>query len=234
MNNDQTISLPIGSVLSVNLGRAMDMPYTSAPAGTGIDKRPVAHPVMVTAPGRKGVAGSGLAGDDVCDLRHHGGDDQAVYAYAREDLDSWQAEIGRPLPGGSFGENLTTTGIDISNAVVGEQWAVGDTLVLEVSDPRIPCRTFAGFLAERGWIKRFTERAEPGTYLRVITSGEVAAGDRIQVLHRPDHGITVATAFRAFTTEPELLASLVGVEGLSPEAKSSVAKRVPISLDADQ
>ncbi len=229
MTNDR---LPAGSVLSVNLGTAKEFEFTSAPR-TGIDKRPVDHPVMVSAPGRKGVAGSGLDGDDVCDRRHHGGDDQAVYAHAREDLDAWQAEIGRPLAGGSFGENLTTTGIDISGAVIGEQWAIGETLVLQVSDPRIPCRTFAGFLAERGWVKRFTQRAEPGTYLRVLTPGPVSAGDDIRIRHRPDHGVTVATAFRAFTTEPDLLALLVGVDDLSPEAKSSVARRAPIELDAD-
>ena len=129
-------------VLSVNIGRAMEFEHTSA-SHTGIDKRPVDHPVMVTAPGPKHVAGSGLAGDDVCDLRHHGGNDQAVYAYAREDLDNWSSEIGRHLPDGCFGENLTTAGLDITNAIVGERWAVGHTM-LEVSDPRIPCRTFAG------------------------------------------------------------------------------------------
>ena len=218
-------------VLSVNIGRAMEFEHTSA-AHTGIDKRPVDHAVMVTAPGPKHVAGSGLAGDDVCDLRHHGGNDQAVYAYAREDLDTWSTEIGRHLPGGCFGENLTTVGLDITNAVVGERWAVGDTLVLEVSDPRIPCRTFAGFLNERGWVKRFTQRAEPGTYLRVVTPGPVAPGDSITVIDRPDHGVTVQVAFRALTVEPALLGRLVGVDGLSAEAKQSVARRVTVELDA--
>ncbi|SDP42339.1 MOSC domain-containing protein YiiM [Nakamurella panacisegetis] len=218
-------------MLSVNIGRAMEFEHTSA-SHTGIDKRPVDHPVMVTAPGPKHVAGSGLAGDDVCDRRHHGGDDQAVYAYAREDLDTWSAELGRDLPSGCFGENLTTIGLDITNAVVGERWAVGDTLVLQVSDPRIPCRTFAGFLGEAGWVKRFTERSAPGTYLRVITPGPVGAGDAIRVVDRPDHGVTVRVAFRALTVEPALLARLVGVDGLSDEAKRSVARRAPIELDA--
>jgi MOSC domain-containing protein YiiM len=219
-------------VLSVNVGRAMEFEFTSA-SHTGIDKRPVDHPVMVAAPGRKGVGGSGLAGDEVCDRRHHGGDDQAVYAFAREDLDRWQSELGRPLADGSFGENLTTTGIDITNAVIGERWAIGETLVLEVSDPRIPCRTFAGFLTERGWIKRFTQQAEPGTYLRVLMPGTVSAGDHIRVLHRPGHGVSVATAFRAFTTEPDLLRALVGVDALSREARSSVATRTPMVVDGD-
>ena len=125
--------------------------------------------MLVSAPGPKHVGGSGLAGDDVFDLRHHGGNDQAVYAYAREDLDRWAAEFGHPVSSGGFGENLTTVGVDIGRTIVGERWAIGDTLLLEVSDPRIPCRTFAGFLGERGWIKRFTARAESGTYLRVLS-----------------------------------------------------------------
>ena len=215
-----------GSVLSVNVGRVMEFEHASA-GRTGIDKRPVDHPVQVSAPGRKHVGGSGLAGDDIYDLRHHGGNDQAVYAYAREDLDRWAAELGHPLTSGSFGENLTTVGIDVGATVVGEHWAIGETLLLEVSDPRIPCRTFAGFLQERGWIKRFTERAESGTYLRVLHPGPVSAGDEIRIIRRPDHGVTVATVFRAFTTESHLLPELVGVEALSAEARAAVGRRAP-------
>ena len=212
------------SVLSVNVGRAMKFEHASAKR-TGIDKRPVDHPVQVSAPGRKHVGGSGLAGDDVCDLRHHGGDDQAVYAYAREDLDRWAAELGHPLSSGSFGENLTTIGIDVGATLVGEHWAIGESLLLEVSDPRTPCRTFARFLDERGWIKRFTERAESGTYLRVLTPGPVSAGDEIRIVRRPDHAVTVATVFRAFTTEVSLLTELVGVEALSAEARATAVRR---------
>jgi MOSC domain-containing protein YiiM len=211
-------------IQSVNLGRATPAPYLNGRA-TGIDKRPVDHPVQVSAPGPKHVAGSGMAGDDVCNRRHHGGDDQAVYAYASEDLDRWAAELGCPLTPGSFGENLTTTGIDISNCVLGERWAIGDRLVLEVSDPRIPCRTFAGFLQQRGWVRKFSQRADPGTYLRVITPGEVRAGDPLTVLDRPAHGITVRTAFQAFTTDRALLSRLTDVPSLSPEARATVNNR---------
>ena len=216
-------------VLSVNIGSAR-------PSGTrrsGIDKRPVDHPVQVAAPGRKGVAGSGVAGDAVCNLRHHGGDDQAVYAYAREDLDRWEGELGRSLPSGCFGENLTTTGVPISETVVGERWRVGADLVLEVSDPRTPCRTFATFLGERGWMRKFTAAGAPGTYLRVIEPGSVQAGDGITVLSTPDHGVTVALAFRAMTTEPDLLPHLVEATGLSQEARDNARRRTRIALDID-
>lgn len=192
-------------VLSVNLGRASAVAPTDTPGDlTGIDKRPVAGPVAVAAPGPKGGAGSGLAGDDVCDLRNHGGNDQAVYAFAREDLDRWERALGRPLPDGVFGENLTTVGIDVNGARVGERWRIGRELLLEVTSCRIPCRTFADWLGEEGWVRRFTEDAAPGAYFRVIEPGEVAAGDPIEVVHRPDHEVSVAFLFRALTTEPVL------------------------------
>lgn len=118
-------------LLSVNMGRLKSVEYTDAPSGgTGIDKQPVEGAVRVAAPGPKGGAGSGLVGDVVGNLRHHGGDDQAVYAFAREDLDAWQCELGRPLADGAFGENLTTSGVDVSGARVGERWRVGPDVAL--------------------------------------------------------------------------------------------------------
>ncbi|UQS26416.1 MOSC domain-containing protein [Amycolatopsis thermalba] len=210
-----------GKVLSVNIGSKREV--READLGvTGIDKRPVEGPVAVAAPGPRGVGGSGVTGDVICDLRHHGGDDQAVYAYAREDLDVWAEELGRDLPPGVFGENLTTMGLDVTGALIGERWRIGESLVLEVTSPRIPCRTFAGWLGERGWVKTFTRRAVPGAYLRVLEPGPVQAGDAVTVLSRPGHGVTIGTAFRAFTTEPALLADLAGVEALAEADKRKV------------
>ena len=195
-----------GVLLSVNLA-AETLPTPHDTGKTGIGKHPVAWPVPVSDPGpkRRGhPRPNGLAGDIVCTTEHHGGTDQAVYAYAREDLDVWQAELGRPLSNGVFGENLTTSGLDVNRALVGERWQIGDACVLEVTSPRIPCRTFAGWLEEQLWVRRFTERGAPGAYLRVITPGSVSAGDAITVLHRPAHDVTVAMMFRALTTDKAL------------------------------
>ncbi|WP_309058775.1 MOSC domain-containing protein [Streptomyces sp.] len=209
-------------LLSVNLGRPRAVPYTDHPEGlTGIDKQPVDGPVRVAAPGTKGTGASGLAGDAVCETRHHGGDDQAVYAMAREDLDEWERTLGRPLRNGSFGENLTTAGIDVSGALIGERWAVGAEVVLEITSGRIPCRTFQGHMGEKGWVKRFTERGAPGAYLRVIRPGEIRAGDAVRIVHRPEHEVTVALQFRAITTERALLPRLLTAgEALHPEARA--------------
>ncbi|MGW7043072.1 MOSC domain-containing protein [Streptomyces avermitilis] len=207
-------------LLSLNVGRARPVEYTDQPDGvTGIDKRPVDGPVRIAAPGPKGVGASGVAGDAVCDTRHHGGEHQAVYAVAREDLDGWERELGRALPNGVFGENLTTEGLDVSGARIGERWRIGPDVVLEVTSGRIPCRTFQEHLGERGWVKRFTHQGAPGAYLRVVEPGEIRAGDPVEIVHRPDHEVTVALQFRAVTTERELLPRLLAAaEALHPEA----------------
>ncbi|EFE76976.1 MOSC domain-containing protein [Streptomyces filamentosus] len=208
-------------LLTVNIGRPRPNAQTDGPGGlSGIDKRPVEGPVEVRDPGPKGVGGSGLAGDAVCDLRHHGGSDQAVYAFAREDLDAWERELGgRKLADGAFGENFTTLGLDVSGALIGERWRVGADLVLEVTSGRIPCRTFAEHLGEQGWVRRFTQEGVTGAYLRVIEPGAVRAGDPVEIVHRPDHEITAALQFRASTTERTLLPSLLAAgEALHPEA----------------
>jgi len=209
-------------LLSVNIA----VPGPKVGGVTGINKRPADGPVTVRAPGPQGNGLTGLAGDRVFAVDVHGGDDQAVYAYAREDLDAWQAELGRELPAGVFGENFTTSGVDVTGALIGERWRVGDTVVLEVSRPRIPCTTFAGWMREDDWVRRFTARAAPGTYLRVVAEGEVRAGDPVTVLSRPDHDVTVGVTFRALTLEPDLLPRLVSLAALPEAVRERAARRV--------
>jgi MOSC domain-containing protein YiiM len=215
----------MADLISVNL--AVPRPNPAKRVGvTGIDKQPVNGPVPVRAPGPRGAGlVTGVVGDRIFDTAHHGGDDQAVYAYAREDLDWWERELGRILPSGGFGENLTTRELDVTGALVGERWRVGDHVLLEVSLPRIPCATFAQWMAEQGWLKRFTARARPGAYLRVITPGEVRAGDPITVDSRPDHEVTIGVTFRALTLEPELLARLPPAEALPLAVREQAARR---------
>ena len=185
---------------------------------TAIDKRPV--------PGRVQVGGLGLAGDSQYDTKHHGGIEQAVYAYAREDLDRWEETLQRSIAPGQFGENLTTAGVDVTGAVLGERWRVG-TVELAVTVPRIPCSTFQGWMGEPRWVKRFTQRGTPGAYLRVTVEGELAAGDDIEVAHRPDHGVTVGDMFRALTGDRDQAARAVEVPDLSEQARDAVRRLLP-------
>lgn len=187
---------------------------------TGIDKRPQAGPVAVTLPG--------LGGDVVCDEVHHGGRDQAVYAYAREDAERWADELGTEVPPGWFGENLAVRGLDVSDAVVGERWRIGgdrdDAVVLEVTVPRTPCATFGRWVEQPRWVKRFTERADTGAYFRVAQPGTVRAGDVVEVAHRPAHGATLRDLFTG--AHPERLARLLA-EGVDVPAKAvAAAQRV--------
>jgi MOSC domain-containing protein YiiM len=211
-------------LLSVNVGRPRPNPWKGL-AATGIDKQPVNGPVAVSAPGPKGTGEVGLLGDRVYDVKHHGGVDQAVYAYAREDLDDWEAELGRPLQNGVFGENLTTLGLNVNGALIGERWRVGSDVVLEVSCARIPCATFQGWLERDGWIKRFTQAARPGAYLRVIEPGDIRAADPVEIVHRPGHDVTVELVFRAMTLEPDLLPRLLVAEALPLQGRELARKR---------
>jgi MOSC domain-containing protein YiiM len=215
-----------GRVLSVNL--AVPETSTAKRVGvTGINKQPVDHPVPVRAPGPKTIGlHSGLVGDQIFDIDHHGGDDQAVYAYAREDYDWWERELDRELRGGLFGENLTTQDVDVNGAVIGEKWHIGDTLVLQPTFGRIPCATFQAKMAEPHWVKTFAEQNRPGAYLRVVTPGEVRAGDPVEVRDRPAHVVTIANAFRAYMTEPELMAEYLRIDGLPEDLRESFLRRM--------
>ena len=208
-------------VRSVNVGRPQVAAWAEI-GRTSIDKRPLDGPVPV---GRLG-----LEGDEVSDTRHHGGVGQAVYAFAREDLDAWAATLGRDVRDGQFGENLTTEGIDVNEAEVGEHWRIG-TAVLEVASIRIPCNEFKSWMGECGydrsaWVRRFTAANRPGPYLRVVEEGVLTAGDAIEVVRRPGHGVTVSTMFRALTTERTLLPELLRVDGLVDEARMAAEKYV--------
>jgi len=191
-------------VVSVNTGPVQDMVVSGKPGRSGIDKRRVAGPVAV------GVLG--LTGDDHGDRDNHGGTEQAVYAYAREDLDWWTEQLGRELRNGMFGENITTAGLDITTALIGETWLLGSA-VAQVTAPRIPCATFQAWTGEPHWVKRFAAAGRPGGYLRVLAEGSVAAGDEIQVLSRPEQRVTVAEAMRAYYGDRDLMATLLTVSG---------------------
>ena len=212
----------MGRIESVNVGTAR--PRGAGPRRTGIDKRPTAGPVRVEVPG---PARSGLAGDVICEAKHHGGPDQAVYAYAREDLAGWERRFGHELRAGFFGENLTTSGLDLTGAVVGETWRVGQRLLLQVTLPRVPCATFTGQVGRRGWVKEFTAQGACGAYLRVLEPGEVRAGDPVTVLERPDSPVTIGLAFRAVMGELALLDVVAGHPDLPAKLVRAVARRVP-------
>jgi MOSC domain-containing protein YiiM len=207
----------MAQVISVNVGTPREADWAGI-GRTAIEKHAVAGVVPVTR--------TGVRGDQVGDTKYHGGIDQAVYAFAREDLDWWEGELGRKIRNGQFAENLTTLGIDVNEAEVGEQWRVGTSL-LEVAMVRIPCNDFKNWQRlngydERAWVKRFAAQGRPGPYLRVLEEGDVQAGDELVVVHRPGHGVTVSTMFRALTTERSLLPELAQVENLAAVARQQL------------
>jgi len=203
-------------VLSVNVAAIIhEGAWTGSEGRTGIDKRSVAGAVK--------FQNNGVAGDVVVDRKHHGGYDKAVYAYAIEDTRWWEDEIGRELSNGAFGENLTTEGLDVNGAVIGERWQIGSA-ILEVSEPRIPCRVFAGFWDRPTLIKDFTDARRSGAYLRIIEEGEISAGDAITILSMPKHGITIKDIFDAKAGERGKIVQLKEVAELSDKYKEWLAK----------
>lgn len=218
--------MPLPRVLSVNVGRPM---LQRVPKGrpTGIGKQPV-DVITVADPGPKrvedGAGVSGVEGDHIGDGCHHGGSDQAVYAFAREELDAWAAALGRELPDGMFGENLTTRGLDVDASEIGDRWNVGSA-VLEVRGPRVPCATFAERMGERGWVKRFAAHGRSGAYLQVVQPGEIRPGDQITVTPSGS-GLDVPTVLRAFLGDRDAARLAIDSGALAEHRRAELAERL--------
>ena len=205
----------VASVVSVNVGEQRDVEWFGRTVRTAIWKSPV--------DGRVPVHGVNLDGDDQADRRVHGGPDKAVYAYAAEDY-AWWAEQGEDVEAGTFGENLTTTGVDLGDAVIGERWRVGST-VLEVAQPREPCFKLGIRMGRADFKDEFAAAWRPGAYLRIVEEGDVGAGDEIELLERPDHGLTVTGLLRlAHGPTVEDLDLLLSIDAV-PEGWQDWARR---------
>ena len=202
-------------VLSVNVGGVRKFDYHGHPAQSAIWKSPVG--------GRVRAQGVNLAGDRQADLEAHGGFDKAVYAYSVEDQRFWEHEIGRPLSYGEFGENLTTEGTDLNDALVGERWQIGSA-VFEVSEPRVPCWRLGVRMNDETFPRRFTKALRPGSYLRIVVEGDVGAGDEIRVMEKPDHGLTIRDVFRIYTRDRDEVARLLAIPQLSQSWRGWAAK----------
>jgi MOSC domain-containing protein YiiM len=213
-------------VLSVNVAVPRPNPAKGLRM-TGIDKQPVPHPISVRPPGPKTVGlHSGVVGDLIGDVQSHGGDDQAVYAYAREDLDWWESSLGRSLPSGFFGENLTTVGVDVNGASIGEVWRVGDVVELQVTFGRIPCATFQARMEEPQWTRRFAQANRTGAYLRIVTPGSLRVDDPIEIVHRPPRGVSIAEAFRIWMFDHAEFPRLLEAEALPADLRAEVEDRL--------
>jgi MOSC domain-containing protein YiiM len=197
-------------LLSVNVGGPREFEFQGKRATSSIWKAPVEGPVR--------ARGVNLEGDDQADREVHGGPDKAVYAYAIEEIRRWESEIGRALPLSAFGENFTTSGIDVSGALIGERWEIG-TARFEVSEPRAPCWKLGVKMEDPGFPRKFTKAGRPGAYLRIVREGVLAAGDEIRVIDRPGHGVRAADVFRIYTRERKNARLLLEVPALSESWK---------------
>src|SRR5581483_11189197 len=186
------------------------------------------HPVA----GRVALRGVNLDGDDQADRSVHGGADKAVYAYAHEDYEWWGVELGtEALAPGTFGENLTVVGVDLGAAEVGERWRVG-TALLEVSEPRFPCFKLGIRMGEPRFLKRFAAARRSGTYLRIVEAGEIGAGDSVEVVDRPGHGVTIGLFVEAYLGDRGRLVELLAADALSPDWRAWINERTESPLSS--
>lgn len=203
-------------LISVHVGRPRKVRGAHAAVSTAIWKYPTA--------GRVAARGVNLVGDEQADLSVHGGPDRAIYAYALVEVRAWEHELGRDLGEAAFGQNLTTEGVDVSEAIIGERWRIGTTL-LEVAQPRQPCYKLGLRIGEAGFVKRFAQASRPGAYLRIVEEGELGAGDPITVEDRPDHGVTCRVVFDAILRDPTLIPLAITAHQLPAELRSWLAAR---------
>ena len=205
-----------GTLVSINVGKPREFEYKGRTAISAIWKLPV--------DGRVAAKGINLEGDDQADREAHGGFDKAIYAYAMEDLQWWEKKIEQDIANGQFGENLTTQGIDVNHALLGEHWQIGST-ILEVSEPRIPCWRFGVRMNDKTFPKIFTKALRPGAYLRIIQEGDVGTGDEIKVIQKPKHDLTIKDVFRIFTKDRDEAKRLLEVECISDAWKAWANKQ---------
>jgi MOSC domain-containing protein YiiM len=199
----------VSRLVSVNAGRPTQVAVRRGrPLMSAIGKAPVEGRVL--------VAGVNVAGDEQADRRVHGGPDKAVYAYAAEDAAWWAERLGRELRPGAFGENLTLEGVDVTGARIGERWRIG-AVELEVCQPRLPCAKLGIRFGDPAMVKRFAEASRPGAYLRIVTEGELGAGDAVEVRRRDGQDVTVELVSRAILLDETLLEQAAAAAALPAE-----------------
>ncbi|GAB4501871.1 MAG: MOSC domain-containing protein [Anaerolineales bacterium] len=173
-------------LISVNIGQARPDPRNPLKT-SGIYKEPVSGAVKISP--------LGLENDVIVAVKHHGGPDQAVYLYTLEDYAWWSGQLGRDLPPGLFGENLTLTGFSSADLIIGDTLTVG-TVTLQVSAPRIPCETFAARMGDPAFVKKFRHGERPGAYCRVLAPGSVQAGDPVRLERLPGPAVSLLEIYR--------------------------------------
>jgi MOSC domain-containing protein YiiM len=207
-------------IVSVNVGRPQLVEWHGRTVKTAIFKEPVDGPVL--------ASDVNMSGDDQADRRVHGGPDKSVYAYAAGDYDWWESELGKRLGPGTFGENLTTDGVDLGQSRIGDRWHVGEA-VFEVAQPREPCFKLGMRMGDAAFVGRFEEARRPGAYLRIVKPGMVAAGGAIVVVPAAPPAIRLVDLLDDPT--PEFLQRIVA-DGRVPRGWRHAAARALARVDS--
>jgi MOSC domain-containing protein YiiM len=202
-------------VSSVNVGREETIDHGNRQFTTGIRKRPVDGAVY--------IGSDSVAGDTISDKKHHGGVDQVVYAYSADDYEWWSEQLGREVPPGTFGENLTIEGLP-TDMNIGDRLLIGDVL-LEATAPRIPCSTLAAQMQDSGFGMAFRKAERPGIYFRVLNEGEVSAGDAVTYIENPAPVVSILALYRlAYDLRPD-------PDALERYLEAPLAERMRVTIE---
>lgn len=210
------------NILSINVSRPREIEYRGKKITTGIFKQPLTGPVYISR--------HGLAGDSQADLKNHGGEHKAVYAFSADHYAHWSRQLRIPkLTFGSFGENLSISGFDESMLHIGDQLRIGECL-LEISQPRVPCFKLGIALDVKEMPRLFVANFATGIYLRVIEEGSIETGAKVEVVKQGKFQLSVESVFRAifdknYKQSSYIMEKALLVPELSPEWREKLRAR---------
>lgn len=176
-------------VATIAVGGPRTVSWQGGEVVTSIFKTPVVGPVM--------ARGNNLEGDRQSDLKVHGGEFKAVYAYAAEHYDWWRATLTRELEPANFGENLTISGLDEPDLCIGDVVRVGDAEI-EATLPRLPCFKLGIRFGDPLMVKSFAESRRWGIYFRIAKEGRIATGDPVTIARRDPARLPVYDIARVY------------------------------------
>lgn len=210
-------------VKSINCSSVVEIQHEGKIITTGIFKEPISGPAII----RK----LSIEGDEQADLTNHGGEDKAVYAFSADCYDYWCKTLGKQtLPPGSFGENLTISGLDESQVCIGDQFTIGEC-ILEVSQPRVPCFKLGIAMGDKHMPRLFTQSYKTGVYFRVIKEGVISKNDQAVITFSPKNSVSIKDLFRSvfdkqFDNKKEIMEKAITNVALADEWASTLVKRL--------
>jgi MOSC domain-containing protein YiiM len=203
---------------SLNIGLPKKEVFYGKELITGLCKRPVSAPLHLTK--------LGFEGDGVADLKHHGGADKAICVYSMDHYPYWEKILDIKLRPPVFGENLSVLNLHENSICIGDIFQLG-TAVVQVSQPRQPCKTLAARFGRNDMVRLVVDSGRTGFYFRVLEEGTIEKGQKLILSEKDSHKIAVSFANQIFHHDrknPEGIEKILAVPALSESWSQSFQK----------